>query len=159
MNDHGDHGVEPDHTYAADHEANAPDDGDDPGEGEDGYDPHYLGGARKAKKKRGFSGCLAVIVALAVVVGGAYFAGSKGFHYLKDHLSHSADYDGPGHGKVIFQVKQGDSTTAIGQQPQGRRRGGLGRGVRLGRERRQGDPGRLLPAQEGDERGKGPTRS
>jgi UPF0755 protein len=115
MNDHGDHGVEPDHTYAPDHEANEPYDGDHPGGDEDGYDDYYLGGARKAKKKRGFSGCLAVIVALAVVVGGAYFAGSKGFHYLKDHLSHSADYDGPGHGKVIFQVKQGDSTTAIGQ--------------------------------------------
>jgi UPF0755 protein len=115
MTDHADHGVEPEHTYAPDHEASEPYDGGDPRGGEEGYDPHYLGGARKAKKKRGFSGCLAVIIALVVVVGGAYFAGSKGFHYLKDHLSHSADYDGPGHGKVIFQVKEGDSTTAIGQ--------------------------------------------
>jgi UPF0755 protein len=99
-----------------------PDRGDPPdeesgerGDGPDGhYDPHYLGGSRK-KKKRGFSGCLAVIVALAVVVGGAYVVGTKGFHYLKDHLSHSADYDGPGHGKVLFQVKEGDSTTQIGR--------------------------------------------
>jgi UPF0755 protein len=106
MNDHADDGVAPDQSYAADVEGDEPD---------DGYDPYYLGGSRKAKKRRGFSGCLAVIVALAVVVGGAYFVGTKGFHYLKDHLSQAADYDGPGHGKVTFEVKQGDSTTAIGR--------------------------------------------
>ena len=87
---------------------------------DDRYEPSYLGGSREEKKKRGFSGCLAVIVALAVVVGGAYFAGTKGFHYLKDHLSHAADYSGPGHGKVLFEVKQGDSTTADRPQPQER---------------------------------------
>ncbi len=113
MNDYADDGVEPDHTYAPDHDAGDAD--DDQPDSDEGYDPYYLGGARKAKKKRGFSGCVAVLVALAVVVGGAYFAGTKGFHYLKDHLSHSADYDGPGHGKVIFEVKEGDSTTAIGR--------------------------------------------
>jgi UPF0755 protein len=79
-----------------------------------GYDPHYLGGARK-KKKRSFSGCLAVLVALAVVVGGAYVAGTTGFRFLKDHLSHAEDYDGPGHGKVTFEVKQGDSVGTIGR--------------------------------------------
>jgi UPF0755 protein len=113
MNDYADDGVEPDHTYAPDHDSG--DAYDDHPDSEEGYDPYYLGGARKAKKRRGFSSCLAVLVALAVVVGGAYFAGTKGFHYLKDHLSHSADYDGPGHGKVIFEVKDGDSTTTIGR--------------------------------------------
>ena len=113
MNDYADDGVEPDHTYAPDHDAGDAD-GEQP-DSDEGYDPYYLGGARKAKKRRGFSGCLAVLVALAVVVGGAYFAGTRGFHYLKDHLSHSADYDGPGHGKVIFEVKDGDSTTTIGR--------------------------------------------
>ena len=113
MNDYADDGVEPDHTYAPDHDAGDAD--DEQPDSDEGYDPYYLGGARKAKKRRGFSGCLAVLVALAVVVGGAYFAGTRGFHYLKDHLSHSADYDGPGHGKVIFEVKDGDSTTTIGR--------------------------------------------
>jgi UPF0755 protein len=82
---------------------------------DDTYDPSYLGGARKAKRKRGFAGCLAVIVALAIVVGGAYLVGTKGFHYLKDHLSKADDYSGTGHGKVLFQVKDGDSTTTIGR--------------------------------------------
>ncbi len=84
-----------------------------PGDGPGDYDPHYLGGSRK--KKRGFSGCLAVIVALVVVVGGAYVVGSKGFHYLKDHLSSAADYPGPGHGQVLVQVKSGDTVSQIGR--------------------------------------------
>jgi UPF0755 protein len=77
------------------------------------YDPYYLGGARK--KKRGFAGCFAVLIALAVVLGGAYFVGTKGFHYLKDHLSQAADYPGPGHGHVLFEVKDGDTTSTIGR--------------------------------------------
>src|SRR5690348_4678562 len=84
-------------------------------ETDDDYDPHYLGGSRKAKKKRGFSGCLAVLVALVVVFGGAYYVGTRGYHYLKDHLSHAADYAGPGHGSVLFQVHEGDSISDMGR--------------------------------------------
>ena len=80
------------------------------------YDPHYLGGSRKRQKKRGFAGCLAVIIALVVVLGGAYYVGSKGYHYLKDHLSSAQDYPGPGHGQVLFQVKSGDTVTQIGRE-------------------------------------------
>ena len=97
------------------HQASAPEEEESGEQSDGGYDPHYLGGSRKKKKRGGFSGCLAVIVALAVVVGGAYVVGTKGFHYLKDHLSHAADYSGPGHGKVLFEVRQGDTTTTIGR--------------------------------------------
>jgi UPF0755 protein len=83
----------------------------------DDYDPHYLGGgSRKKQKKRGVAGCLAVLVAFAVILGGAYYVGSKGFHYLKDHLSSAEDYPGPGHGRVLFQVKSGDTVTQIGRE-------------------------------------------
>ena len=57
-----------------------------------------------------------MLVALAVVVGGAYFVGTKGFHYLKDHLSSADDYPGPGHGEVLFQVKSGDTVSEIGRE-------------------------------------------
>jgi UPF0755 protein len=78
-------------------------------------DPYLLGGARR--KNRGFSGCLAVLVALAVIVGGGYFVGSKGLHYLKDHLgSPAADYPGPGKGQVLFRVKSGDTVNGIGRE-------------------------------------------
>jgi UPF0755 protein len=97
MNDYADDGVETDSELEPDDE----------------YDPHYLGGARK--RKRGYSGCVAVLVALAVVVGGAYVAGTKGLQLLKDQLSHAEDYAGPGHGKVLFEVNDGDSTTQIGR--------------------------------------------
>ena len=80
-------------------------------------DPYVSGGHRK--KKRGFSGCLAVIISLAVVLGGAYFVGTKGFHYLKDHLSSAEDYPGPGHGQVLFQVKSGDTVSEIGRELKG----------------------------------------
>jgi UPF0755 protein len=84
-------------------------------DGEDDSDPYLLGGARK--KKRGYSGCVAVLVALLVIVGGGYVVGSKGFHYLKDHLSSpAADYPGPGRGQVLFQVRPGDSVSAIGRE-------------------------------------------
>jgi len=74
-------------------------------------------GARRAPRKgRGVAGCLAVLVALLVVVGLLWVGGSKGYHYLKDHLGASAaDYTGPGTGSVTFQVHQGDSATQIGR--------------------------------------------
>jgi UPF0755 protein len=82
---------------------------------DDGYDPHYLGGGHRRRRKHRFSGCLAVLVALAVVLGGGYLVGAKAYHYLKNHLTQAADYPGPGHGHVLFQVKTGDSVAQIGQ--------------------------------------------
>ena len=80
---------------------------------DDHYEPTYLGGARRKKtKRRSVSGCLAVLIALVVVVGGAYYVGTQGYHYLKDHLSHAADYSGPGHGSVLFQVQAGRHRSA-----------------------------------------------
>ena len=105
-----------DHQATDDHELIDPAVHEDGVHGRHGhYEPSYLGGHRK-KKKHGFSGCLAVLVALVVVLGGAYFVGTKGYHYLKDTLSDSAaDYAGPGQGSVLFQVQEGDSTSAIGR--------------------------------------------
>ena len=109
-----------------------------------------MGGSRK--RKRGFSGCLAVIVALAVILGGAYFVGSKGFHYLKDHLSSAQDYPGPGHGQVLFQVKSGDTVTQIGRELKAK---GVVASVDAfmdASDDKTGHPGRLLPAEEADGR-------
>jgi len=74
------------------------------------------GGPRKPKKKRGcgLPGCLAVLVALAVLVGGGWFALSSGIETLKEKLAGPADYPGPGSGQVYVEVKEGDTGTDIG---------------------------------------------
>ena len=77
------------------------------------------GGRRRARKRRSVPGCLAVLVALAVIVGGFYFVVTWGIDKVGDQFSSAADYDGPGHGKVTFQVVSGDSAAAIGRRLKG----------------------------------------
>jgi len=77
---------------------------------EDGY-PSSEGGRRR--KKRGVSGCLAVLVALAVIAGGFYFAVTKGVDWVSDQFADPADYPGPGKGKLVFEVESGDVSAQI----------------------------------------------
>ena len=49
-----------------------------------------------------------MLVALAVIVGGLYFVATWGIAKIGDQFSSAADYEGPGHGKVTFQVVNGD---------------------------------------------------
>jgi hypothetical protein len=55
---------------------------------------------RRHRRKRSGLGCLAVIIAFGVLVGGGYFAATTGIEAIKDrfNLSPAADYDGPGKG-------------------------------------------------------------
>ncbi|ANH39401.1 putative aminodeoxychorismate lyase [Nocardioides dokdonensis FR1436] len=76
-------------------------------------EPEYVpGGSRRRKRKR-LPGCLAVLVALALVVGGVWLAGSKVTDFLSDKFASAPDYDGPGRGKIVFEVASGDSAAAI----------------------------------------------
>jgi len=72
-----------------------------------------LGHEKRHRPRRGF-GCLAVLVALAVLVGGGYLAYSYGLSALKDRLSGPEDYTGAGTGQVVVEVKDGDAATDIG---------------------------------------------
>ena len=76
-------------------------------------DRPYEGGRRR--KKRGVSGCLAVVVALAVLVGGFYVVVTKGVDWVSDQFSSAEDFPGPGKGSVTFEVQDGDSTAAMGR--------------------------------------------
>ncbi len=71
-------------------------------------------GERNRRKGRGISGCLAVLVALALLAGGAYFAVSKGVQAISDRLGGPEDYPGPGTGKVVVEVHEGDTGADIG---------------------------------------------
>ncbi len=73
-----------------------------------------LGHEKRHRPRRSF-GCLAVLVALAVLVGGGYVAYSYGLSALKDRLSPPADYQGGGTGKVLVEVKQGEAASDIGR--------------------------------------------
>ncbi len=78
-------------------------------------DSYYEGGARRGKKKRSVPGCLAALVALAVLVGGFYFGVTKGVDWVAGQFSSAEDYPGPGSGSVTFEVDEGDATAEIGR--------------------------------------------
>ena len=95
----------------------------------DEHDPEYAGaatpvldeerpvrdpGRRRAAKRRSVPGCIAVLVALAVVVGGFYVVVSWGVDKVRDQFAAPEDYPGPGSGRVSFEVHPGDSASAIG---------------------------------------------
>lgn len=69
------------------------------------------GGRRKRRK---VSGCLPVLIVLAVI-GALLFVGvSKGKGVLDDLFGDPEDYPGPGTGSVTFQVHPGDSISTMG---------------------------------------------
>ncbi len=64
---------------------------------------------------RRWRGCLAALVALAIIVGIGAFGYVKGVAAIKSWLASSpADYAGQGHGSVIVQVESGDTAADIG---------------------------------------------
>ena len=85
-----------------------------------------VGGA----KRRSVPGCLAVLVALAVLVGGFYFVVSWGIDALQDQFELAPRTTrARARGRVIFEVEQGDTVADDRPQPEGAGRRRLGRGV------------------------------
>jgi UPF0755 protein len=60
-------------------------------------------------------GCLAVLVALAVLAGGFYVVVTQGVAWVSDRLADPEDYAGPGTGSVVVEVKSGDTAADIGR--------------------------------------------
>jgi len=86
--------------------------GDEYDGGDEEYPPE---GGRRKKRGRSIPGCLAALVALALIAAGAYVAVTKGAEFIRDQFSTSADYPGPGRGKVTFEVESGDTVGQIGR--------------------------------------------
>jgi len=93
--------------------------GDAPAPGREG---RATGSRRRAR--RGTSGCLPVLVVLAVIGGLLYVGvfgasvGGVGFRgaipLLQDRLAYPEDYAGPGEGEIVFEVTSGQSLSGIG---------------------------------------------
>lgn len=71
--------------------------------------------ARRGLRRHGL-GCLAVLLAFAVLAGGAWFVFDAGVSALRDRFDPPADYDGPGRGSVLVEVSEGDSAADIGAE-------------------------------------------
>ncbi|WP_121251026.1 endolytic transglycosylase MltG [Nocardioides ferulae] len=71
-------------------------------------------GGRRRKERSRLPGCLAVLVALALVLGGLWYGVSKGKAWIDDRFGEPEDYPGPGSGRVMFEVEEGDSVGEIG---------------------------------------------
>src|SRR5690349_17068868 len=86
----------------------------DPHDEHEAEDPAYdppLGGARR--KRRPISGCLLPLLVLVLILGAVVFGVTKGAAWLKDQFASAPDYPGPGTGKVLLEVKSGDSSTIL----------------------------------------------
>lgn len=57
-----------------------------------------------------------VVIALLVLLGGGWFAGSWAFDELSSRLAPPPDYAGPGSGSVLYEVKLGASSTQIARE-------------------------------------------
>jgi UPF0755 protein len=97
-----------DATYGVDADAGY----EDAYDGDEDYPPE---GGRRKRRGRSIPGCLAALVALALIAGGAYVAVTKGAEFIKDQFSTAPDYPGPGRGKVTFEVEKGDTVGQIGR--------------------------------------------
>jgi UPF0755 protein len=83
-------------------------DGYDEPEYEEDYDDYDEEEPKKPRKKKGKRalGWIAAVAVIALLAGGAWYGFNKFFGY--------EDFEGAGDGDVLFQVDDGDSTSAIG---------------------------------------------
>ncbi len=76
-----------------------------------------LEGERKRRTRRNYTragmGCLAVLVALAVLVGGGYVLVTAGMSALEGRFVQAEDFSGPGKGSVLVEVQAGDTSADI----------------------------------------------
>jgi UPF0755 protein len=71
----------------------------------------------RRRRRRNGLGCLAVLVALAVLAVGGFLAFDAGVSALKDRFSAPAapDYEGEGKGSVVVEVQEGDAASDIAE--------------------------------------------
>ncbi|WP_406280094.1 endolytic transglycosylase MltG [Embleya sp. NBC_00896] len=81
-----------------------------------GKDDNSRGGRRgRGRKKKNRSGCavfVALAIVLAIVGGGGYWA----YGFLKDRFGPPPDYNGPGQGSLVVEIKSGWATPQMANE-------------------------------------------
>ena len=65
------------------------------------------------RRRRRGQGCLPVLIALAVIAGAVFLGGRWAVDQISSRLGSAPDYEGPGTGQVLYQVKTGATSTQI----------------------------------------------
>jgi UPF0755 protein len=73
------------------------------------------GGRRADRSRRRGPGCLIAIVVLALLFGGLYYGVTRGVDLIRDQFQSAEDYPGPGTGRAIFEVHEGDTVAEMGR--------------------------------------------
>lgn len=84
----------------------------EPAEHPDAHDDHDDHDGDEGGRSR-VTGCLLVLVILALVGGGLYLAVDKGMGWVRDQFSSAEDFGGPGSGTVHFEIKAGETGNQI----------------------------------------------
>jgi UPF0755 protein len=100
-----------DHTGDVDYHEYETDDTSDDRIFRDDDDASYDRPRRRSRLR----GCLPVLVVLVVLAGGAWYGGRVVIDQIGSRFASAPDYAGPGSGQVLYQVKQGASSTQIGR--------------------------------------------
>ena len=66
--------------------------------------------------RRRLPGCLAALLALAVIAGGFWWVITRGVDLLDSAFAEPEDFEGPGSGSVLVEVEEGASLTAMGRR-------------------------------------------
>jgi len=67
------------------------------------------------RRRSRFSGCLPILVVIAIIAVGGYYGVTQGIDAIRDQFGPAEDFDGPGSGEVSFQVTSGDTLSAMGR--------------------------------------------
>jgi UPF0755 protein len=78
-------------------------------------EPRRRQGHRRRRRSGNRLGCLAVLVAFAVLAAGAYFAYDTAVSAWRDRFAPAPDYSGTGSGSVMIEVQEGDNASDIAQ--------------------------------------------
>lgn len=67
------------------------------------------------RQRRSYVGCLVALILIGLVVGVGYVALDRGVDWARDFFADPEDFDGPGRGKVVITVAEGDTASDIGR--------------------------------------------